>query len=70
MWVDPSTGVVLKTGLTAADPVVRATVTVTFRREDGLDVWVPDQMTEYYKAAHSVDEIFATAVYTGYRRVP
>jgi hypothetical protein len=42
---------------------------VTFRRDEALDLWVPDKMEEYYKAALAVDDILATATYTNVRRI-
>lgn len=68
LWIDPTTGAIVRTALTAADPAVRATVTVTFRRDDTLDIWVPELMDEYYKAQNALDEIFATATYSNVRR--
>ncbi|HUE88164.1 MAG TPA: hypothetical protein VMO26_18985 [Vicinamibacterales bacterium] len=68
LWIDAETGAVVKTALTAADPAVRATVTVTFRRDEALAIWVPEQMDEYYKAYNALDEIFATATYSNVRR--
>ncbi len=68
LWIDAGTGAVVKTALTAADPAVRATVTVTFRRDEALAIWVPQQMDEYYKAQNALDEIFATATYSNVRR--
>jgi hypothetical protein len=68
LWVDSATGAVVKTELNVADPEVRAQVTVTFRNDDKLRLWVPSQMEEYYKAAQSLDEIFATATYTNVRK--
>lgn len=69
MWVDPLNGTVVKTELNAADPAVRCQVIVTFRRDEALDLWVPDKMEEYYKAALAVDDILATATYTNIRRI-
>jgi hypothetical protein len=68
LWIDGETGAIVKTALTAADPAVRATVTVTFRRDQELAMWVPEQMDEYYKAYNALDEIFATATYSNVRR--
>ncbi len=42
MWIEPTTGVVVKTEMIAADPIVRAQVTVTFRRDGELGLWVPE----------------------------
>lgn len=69
VWFDQSNGAVLKTDLSAVDQDVRASVTVTFKPDVALDIWVPDQMIEYYKAARSVDEVVATATYSNIRRV-
>jgi hypothetical protein len=68
LWVDSATGTVVKTELNVADPEVRAQVTVTFRNDDKLKLWVPAMMQEYYKATQSLDEIFATATYTNARK--
>jgi len=68
LWIDPFSGTVVKTELNAADPVVRCAITVTFKRNDALDLWVPSQMDEYYKAALGLDEIVATATYSNVRR--
>jgi hypothetical protein len=69
LWIDPFTGTVVKTELNAADPIVRCQVVVTFRRDEALDLWVPEKMEEYYKAYSAVDDILATATYTNVRRI-
>lgn len=68
LWIDPFTGTVIKSELNAADPAVRCAITVTYRKDDALDFWVPHQMEEYYKAALALDEIVATATYANFRR--
>lgn len=69
MWIDPFTGTVVKTELNAADPIVRCQVIVTFRRDEALDLWVPEKMEEYYKAYSAVDDIIVNATYTNFRRI-
>lgn len=64
MWVESSTGVVVKTEMIAADPVVRAQVTVTFRRDGELGLWVPEKMEEYYKASIAFDDIYSVSTFT------
>ena len=64
MWIEPTTGVIVKTEMTAADPVVRAMVTVTFRRDGELGLWVPEKMEEYYKANLALDDIFAVSTFS------
>jgi hypothetical protein len=68
IWIDPFSGAVVKTEMNAADPAVRCQVTVTFRRDQELEMWVPEKMEEYYKAALAVDDILATATYTNVRK--
>ena len=68
IWIDPFTGTVVKTDLNAADPAVRCAITVSYRKEEALDFWVPSQMDEYYKAAMGLDEIVATTTYSNVRR--
>ena len=69
LWIDPFNGTVVKTEMNAADPLVRTQIIVTFRREEALDLWVPEKMEEYYKAYSGLDDILATATYTNVRRV-
>lgn len=68
LWVDPATGVILKTSMWVADAAVIATVTVQFREDHAVDFWVPAEMTEHYRAASGSDEIRCTATYTNYRK--
>ena len=67
MWIEPTTGVVVKTEMIAADPIVRAQVTVTFRRDQELAVWVPEKMEEYYKANVAIDDIFSVSTFSSPR---
>jgi hypothetical protein len=68
LWIDPFTGTVVKTDLNAADPAVRCAITVIYRKDDALEMWVPAQMEEYYRAALALDDIVSTATYTNVRR--
>ena len=67
VWFDQSSGVVMKTDMLAMDPIVYASVTVSYRLDDVAKIWVPEKMEEYYKAQHAVDEILATATYSNVR---
>jgi len=69
LWIDPFSGTVIKSELNAADPIVRCQVVVNFRLDEGLDLWVPEKMEEYYKAYSGLDDILATATYTNVRRI-
>jgi hypothetical protein len=68
LWIEPASAAVVKSVLTAADPALRATVTVTFRRDEALGIWVPMQMDEIYSDASGRDDIYATATYSNIRR--
>jgi hypothetical protein len=69
IWIDPFTGTVVKTEMDAADPVVRCQVVVTYRKDDGLELWVPEKMEEYYKAYVGLDDIIATASYSNFKKI-
>jgi hypothetical protein len=64
IWIESSTGVIVKTAMTAADPIVRANVYVTFRRDSELGLWVPDVMEEFYKAALAFDDTHSVSTFT------
>jgi hypothetical protein len=68
LWIEPVTGAIVKSSLNAADPGVRAGITVTFRRDEASGIWVPAQMDEYYKQQSSSNEVFATATYSKVRK--
>jgi hypothetical protein len=68
VWVEPASGAVLKTAMTAADPLVRAVVTTTYRDDAALQFWVPGQMDEHYVTGNDVDELLGYATYTNFRR--
>lgn len=68
LWIDPSTGVVMKTQMVAADPLVRAMITTTYQHDAALDMWVPATMEDYYKADAEVDEVTGTATYGRFRK--
>ena len=68
MWVEPATGAVVKTMLNAADTNIRVAITVSFRRDPAVGIWVPTQMDEFYKEQSSSNEIFATATYSNVRK--
>ncbi len=68
LWIEPATGVVLKTTLRAADKDVRADITVTYRHDPKLEMWLPATMDETYKARGDSGEILGHAAYSNYRR--
>jgi hypothetical protein len=68
LWIEPSTGTVVKTMMTLTDTNVRGSVIVTYREDPALELWVPGEMVEHYRTFGSVDEIRCTATYSNYRR--
>ena len=68
LWVDPASGVILKTSMWVADGAMMATVTVDFREDESVALWVPAQMTEHYRASSGSEEIRCTATYSNYRK--
>ena len=47
---------------------MRSSVTVTFREDAQLQLWVPAQMDEVYRAASDEHDITGLATYSNYRR--
>ncbi len=66
-WMDEATGTVRKTHLDAVDTSVEAHITVTYRRDDALGLWVPARMEERYRSGPAV-EVTGTATYSRFRR--
>jgi hypothetical protein len=68
IWVDEASGTVRKTHLDAVDSLVEAHITVTYRRDDPLGLWVPARMDERYRAAGDSAQVTGTATYSRFRR--
>jgi hypothetical protein len=67
-WVDPASGVILRTSMGVADAAMLATVTVDFREDEPMALWVGAQMTEHYRASTGSEEIRCTATYSNDRK--
>jgi hypothetical protein len=68
LWVDSSSGRVLKTELRSGDALVRAQITVTYKAEPGLDLLVPAEMRESYMLPRSMISIQGRATYSHFRQ--
>jgi hypothetical protein len=74
IWVDPTSGRVIQTELITDEPLehVRTQITVKYRPNSKLGIWVPIEMTERYHAGrpNSFDEqnIDCVATYSNFRR--
>ena len=67
LWVEATTGRVLKTELRVEQPAVRALITTTFRMDDRFAIAVPSEMREQYSLA-SGNTIHTIAAYGRFRR--
>ena len=67
LWIDASTGTVLKTELGVEQPSVRAVVTTTFRIEEKSAIAVPMEMREIYTLANGY-KVTTVARYGRFRR--
>jgi hypothetical protein len=72
LWIEPAEGRVVRTELTVGDfrTNVRSTLTVTYRRDDRLGLWVPAEMAEVYERTRDTgaDTIRCEATYSRFRR--
>ncbi len=66
LWVDRSTGRIVKTRVSITDGIFWMETTVTYRRDERLDLWVPAEMTETYRQRQ--ETITCTARYSNFRR--
>lgn len=68
VWVEASTGRVLRTEHIAEDTVVRAQVEVAYGAQEGLNLLVPTEMRENYTFAMRGTRIFGAATYSRFRQ--
>jgi hypothetical protein len=73
-WIDPLTGRVLKTTMTARGPGVVLETTVTYKPDQVLGIWVPAEMRESYSyslggpTSAAAGTITGKATYSNFRR--
>ena len=65
-WIDPESGLVVQTRLQADDGTLRSEITVTYRADARLALWVPWRMREEYESGG--ERIQGTATYTNFRK--
>lgn len=68
VWIDSSNGRILQTEVITEDTELRATITVVYRIEAGLDLLVPGEMRELYSLRRSNSRIDGRATYSHFRR--
>jgi hypothetical protein len=69
-WIDRETGAVLRTELRMPGATVRAVITVSYKQDPALKLWLPDVMTEQYLilASGSAIEVAGRAEYSNFRQ--
>jgi len=68
LWIEASTGRVVKTELVNNDRSVRATITTTYRFDPGFNLNVPADMHEEYFLSSAGAPVVGTATYSNFRR--
>lgn len=68
LWIAAAGGTVLRTHLEAANQSVRSTITVDFRYDAPLELWVPAEMREVYRARGARGEVIGLATYSNVRK--
>lgn len=72
LWIEPTEGRVVRTELTVGDfrTNLRSTLTVTYRPDERLGLWVPAEMIEVYERPRDdgADAIRCVATYSNFRR--
>jgi len=66
LWIEPDTGTVLQSVLHTSDSQLDSTITVTYRLDKALELWVPEKMEEVYKSAS--ERVEGEATYRNFRR--
>jgi hypothetical protein len=69
VWIDETTGAVMKTEHQVQAGVVHATVSVTYRDDKRLGLLLPDRMEEVYRWSNRPHVLTVTSRYTNYRRL-
>jgi len=66
VWIEPETGTILRTELHTSDSQLDSTITVDYRLDKALELWVPEKMQEIYKSKS--ERVEGEATYRDYRR--
>jgi hypothetical protein len=67
LWIDPKAGTVLRTELTTVSGLMRGRVTVDYRLDEPLGLWVPLSLREAFTGPYNLD-LKTLAEYSNYRR--
>src|SRR6185295_7565474 len=68
IWIEPSSGRVFATELSAQDTSLKGTIDVSYRIEPALALLVPSEMRERYELRKDGSRVEGTATYTKFRQ--
>jgi hypothetical protein len=66
LWIEPATGRIVQTELRTDQETLQSTITVTYRPDARLGLWVPARMRELYTTG--AERVEGTATYANFRR--
>ena len=67
IWIDSTSGRILRTELVSEDIAIRANIDVSYKAEPGLDLLVPAEMREVYLVRRTESRIDGRAAYSRFR---
>lgn len=68
IWIDSTSGRILRTELVSEDIAIRANIEVSYKAEPGLDLLVPAEMREVYLVRRTESRIDGRAEYSRFRQ--
>ena len=68
IWIDSTSGRILRTELISEDIAIRAIIDVSYKAEPGLDLLVPGEMREVYLIRRTESRIDGRAEYSRFRQ--
>ena len=68
IWIDSTSGRILRTELISEDLAIRAMIDVSYKAEPGLDLLVPGEMREVYLIRRTESRIDGRAEYSRFRQ--
>ena len=68
IWIDSTSGRILRTELVSEDIAIRANIDVSYKAEPGLDLLVPAEMREVYLVRRTESRIDGRAEYSRFRQ--
>jgi hypothetical protein len=68
IWIDSTSGRILRTELISEDIAIRANIEVSYKAEPGLDLLVPAEMREVYLVRRTESRIDGKAEYSRFRK--